>query len=120
MDIMGALSAFGKSITEGDPDSKKRKKLTQSELKSYEKFLDTLSPTDRAKEEATIRGMPGDGSRNKRVRDRIAKFGSATTKEVERQRGRTTDALAKGGSVRRKMNMGGKVHRGRSAQGNKA
>ena len=60
-------------------------------------------------------------ARNRFVRSRIKNFGSATTKEVERQGGQNKEgALAKGGSVRRKMSMGGKAHRGRPAQGNKA
>ncbi len=118
MDIMGALRAFGKGITEGT--GKDIKGLSNEELKDYKSFLDTLTAQQRKAEQSKLRGM-NQVTRNRFVRGRIKDFGSAATKEVERQGGQNKEgALAKGGSVRRKMSMGGKAHRGRRAQGNKA
>ena len=116
--ISDALTAFGKGITEGS--GKDIKGLSQSELSDYKKFVETLTPEQKKAEQSKVSGM-NQTARNKFIRSRIAKFSSATTKEVERQGGKNKEgALAKGGSVRRKMSMGGKAHRGRPAQGNKA
>ena len=98
------LEAFVKGITGGSSDIKG---LSQSELRKYKSFLDTLTPKQRAAEKSKIGGM-GNVARNKFVRGRISDFGSATTKEVKRQGGQNKQgALAKGGVAKKKMARGG-------------
>jgi len=120
-EISDALTAFGKGITEGS--GKDIKGLSQSELSDYKKFVKTLTPEQKKAEQSKVSGM-NQAARNKFIRRRIANFGSATTKEVERQGGQNKEgALAKGGKVRGGYKRGGRVKMaggGKACRGRKA
>ena len=113
--ISDSLTAFGKNIMEGS--GKDIKGLSQSELRKYKSFLDSLTAEQKAAEQSKVRDM-NQVARNKFVRRRIQNFGSATTEEVKAMGGQEKEgALARGGKVRSNYAPGGivKACRGRKA-----
>jgi hypothetical protein len=120
---MGMFDNIGDQLLNS---SKGMKPPSEDVMKQYKAFIKTLSP-EQKKAERTKLGSMGSIARNKFIKERVRRFNSATTKEVENMGGQNKEgALAKGGKVRgyaygtpkggvKKMSS----CRGRTAQGNK-
>ena len=94
---MGIFDNIGDQLLNSSKDMKPPSKDV---MEKYEAFIKTLTPEQKKAERAKLSGM-GNIARNKFIKERVRRFGSATTKEVEAMGGlNKKGALAKGGKVR--------------------